>query len=147
MAAPTRQKIFLITIAFHSACKATRQKAGCCVRTARSGPYASRATWPAATARRCRNGQSPALVWPDARNTREDLLDNNGLALGLQGNRAKGGRLRQNGQIRAIRVKGTLACSDGSVLHQWSLAGIGLAERSLWEVREDIVQGRLVPVP
>lgn len=79
-------------------------------------------------------------------NTPDDLLDHNCLSFGQQGNQAKGWLLQQNGQVRAIRVKGNLACSDGSVLHQWTLAGIGLAWRSLWEVREDLAQGRLVTV-
>lgn len=80
---------------------------------------------------------APAYLQRHGRpNTPEDLLDHNCLSFGLQGNQAKGWLLRQNGQIRAIRVKGNLACSDGSVLHQWTLAGIGLAWRSLWEVRE-----------
>lgn len=79
-------------------------------------------------------------------NTPDDLLDHNCLSFGLQGNQAKGWLLQQNGQVRAIRVKGNLACSDGSVLHQWTLAGIGLAWRSLWEVQEDIAEGRLVSV-
>jgi DNA-binding transcriptional LysR family regulator len=48
--------------------------------------------------------------------------------------------------VRAIRVKGNLACSDGSVLHQWTLNGMGLAWRSLWEVQEDINAGRLITV-
>lgn len=76
----------------------------------------------------------------------DDLLDHNCLSFGQQGNQAKGWLLRQNGQLRAIRVKGNLACSDGSVLHQWTLAGMGLAWRSLWEVQEDIGAGKLVTV-
>lgn len=79
-------------------------------------------------------------------NVPDDLLDHNCLSFGQQGNQAKGWLLRQNGQLRAIRVKGNLACSDGSVLHQWTLAGMGLAWRSLWEVQEDIAQGKLVTV-
>ena len=79
-------------------------------------------------------------------NTPDDLLEHNCLSFGLQGNQAKGWLLRQNGQVRAIRVKGNLACSDGSALHQWTLSGIGLAWRSLWEVQEDIAAGRLVTV-
>lgn len=78
--------------------------------------------------------------------TPDDLLEHNCLSFGLQGNQAKGWLLRQNGQVRAIRVKGNLACSDGSALHQWTLAGIGLAWRSLWEVQEDIAAGRLITV-
>lgn len=79
-------------------------------------------------------------------NVPDDLLDHNCLSFGLQGNQAKGWLLRQNGQVRAVRVKGNLACSDGSVLHQWTLNGMGLAWRSLWEVQEDINAGRLVTV-
>lgn len=79
-------------------------------------------------------------------NVPDDLLDHNCLSFGQQGNQAKGWLLRQNGQVRAIRVKGNLACSDGSVLHQWTLNGMGLAWRSLWEVQEDINAGRLITV-
>ncbi len=79
-------------------------------------------------------------------NVPDDLLEHNCLSFGQQGNQAKGWLLRQNGQLRAVRVKGNLACSDGSVLHQWTLDGIGLAWRSLWEVQDDIAAGRLVTV-
>lgn len=79
-------------------------------------------------------------------NVPDDLLEHNCLSFGQQGNQAKGWLLRQNGQTKAVRVKGNLACSDGSVLHQWTLAGIGLAWRSLWEVQQDIAAGRLVTV-
>lgn len=79
-------------------------------------------------------------------NTPDDLADHNCLSFGSQGNQARGWLLRQNGQLRAMRVKGNMACSDGSVLHQWTLAGIGLSWRSLWEVRDDLAAGRLVSV-
>ncbi|HEU0204867.1 MAG TPA: LysR family transcriptional regulator [Burkholderiaceae bacterium] len=46
----------------------------------------------------------------------------------------------------AVRVSGNLTCNDGAVLHAWSLAGLGLAWRSLWEVGEDLTAGRLVQV-
>jgi len=48
--------------------------------------------------------------------------------------------------VRAVRVKGKLACSDGSTLHAWTLAGCGLSWRSLWEVHDDIAAGKLVTV-
>lgn len=79
-------------------------------------------------------------------NTPEDLSDHNCLSFGTQGNQAKGWLLKVNGQIRAVRVKGNLACGDGSVLHEWTLAGYGLSWRSLWEIREDLDSGRLVSV-
>jgi DNA-binding transcriptional LysR family regulator len=37
-------------------------------------------------------------------------------------------------------------CSDGQVLHNWCLAGHGIAWRSSWEVEEEIAEGRLVAV-
>ncbi|GAB4463903.1 MAG: LysR family transcriptional regulator [Burkholderiaceae bacterium] len=51
-----------------------------------------------------------------------------------------------DGAPSTIRVAGALACNDGAVLHDWALAGLGLAWRSLWEVGDDIAAGRLVSV-
>jgi DNA-binding transcriptional LysR family regulator len=39
-----------------------------------------------------------------------------------------------------------MVCNDGAVLHEWALAGRGLAWRSMWEVGPEIAAGRLVPV-
>lgn len=47
---------------------------------------------------------------------------------------------------RLLRVAGKLHCNDGSVLHDWALAGRGLAWRSWWEVGDEIRAGLLVPV-
>ncbi|MEK9953010.1 MAG: LysR family transcriptional regulator [Curvibacter sp.] len=44
------------------------------------------------------------------------------------------------------RPNGPMDCSDGQVLHNWCLAGYGIAWRSTWEVEEDIAAGRLVAV-
>lgn len=45
-----------------------------------------------------------------------------------------------------LKVNGPLECNDGAVLHEWALAGMGLAWRSLWEVGADLRWGRLVSV-
>ncbi|TAL79875.1 MAG: LysR family transcriptional regulator [Burkholderiaceae bacterium] len=79
-------------------------------------------------------------------NTPDDLSQHNCLSFGAQGNQSKGWLLKQDGHVRAYRVKGSLSCSDGSVLHDWALAGCGLAWRSLWEVGDDLKAGRLVTV-
>ncbi len=65
------------------------------------------------------------------------------LSFGSQANQARGWLFTINGQVQAQRVGGRLECSDGSVLHEWTLAGCGLAWRSLWEVRHDLDRGRL----
>jgi DNA-binding transcriptional LysR family regulator len=50
------------------------------------------------------------------------------------------------GKPLLFKPPGRFACNDGAVLHDWALAGMGLAWRSLWEVGEDLRWGRLVSV-
>ncbi|MEP6971527.1 MAG: LysR substrate-binding domain-containing protein, partial [Betaproteobacteria bacterium] len=45
-----------------------------------------------------------------------------------------------------VRPAGPLDCSDGQVLHDWCLAGLGIAWRSSWEVEAEVASGKLVPV-
>lgn len=78
--------------------------------------------------------------------TPDDLTQHNCLSFGTQGNQSRGWLLLQDGQARALRVRGNMSCSDGSALHEWTLAGHGLSWRSLWEVRDDLAAGRLVSV-
>ncbi len=49
-------------------------------------------------------------------------------------------------EIIHLKPGGPLDCSDGQVLHDWCLAGYGIAWRSTWEVESEIAAGRLVPV-
>ncbi|MFN4004398.1 MAG: LysR family transcriptional regulator [Hylemonella sp.] len=49
-------------------------------------------------------------------------------------------------EVIHFRPNGPMDCSDGQVLHDWCLAGYGIAWRSTWEVEEEIAAGRLVPV-
>lgn len=49
-------------------------------------------------------------------------------------------------QVLHMRPGGPLDCSDGQVLHEWCLAGYGMAWRSTWEVESDIAAGRLETV-
>jgi DNA-binding transcriptional LysR family regulator len=39
---------------------------------------------------------------------------------------------------------GPLDCSDGQVLHDWCLRGMGIAWRSTWEVEREVAEGQLV---
>ena len=45
-----------------------------------------------------------------------------------------------------LRLDGYLDCSDGQVLHDWCLAGHGIAWRSTWEVEHEISAGLLIPI-
>ena len=46
--------------------------------------------------------------------------------------------------VNYLRPNGPLDCSDGQVLHDWCLAGYGIAWRSTWEVEAEIANGQLV---
>ncbi|MET0544654.1 MAG: LysR family transcriptional regulator [Variovorax sp.] len=45
-----------------------------------------------------------------------------------------------------LRPSGPFDCTDGQVLHDWCLAGHGIAWRSTWEVEAEIDAGLLVPL-
>jgi DNA-binding transcriptional LysR family regulator len=45
-----------------------------------------------------------------------------------------------------LKPGGPLDCSDGQVLHDWCLAGYGIAWRSTWEVEREVAAGRLQEV-
>ncbi len=48
--------------------------------------------------------------------------------------------------VTHLKPAGPLDCSDGQVLHDWCLAGYGIAWRSTWEVEAEIASGQLVAV-
>jgi DNA-binding transcriptional LysR family regulator len=49
-------------------------------------------------------------------------------------------------EVVYLKPGGPLDCSDGQVLHDWCLAGHGIAWRSIWEVEAEIASGQLVAV-
>ena len=73
-----------------------------------------------------------------------DLAAHECLSLGQQ--RGWVFRDPEGGQVDTIKVGGSFECNDGAVLHEWALAGRGLAWRSLWEVGQDLKEGRLTSV-
>jgi len=75
-----------------------------------------------------------------------DLARHNCLSFGVGGNQARGWLFNVDGKTTPQRVSGTLECTDGAVLHAWTLDARGLAWRSLWEVEDDLRLGRLVTV-
>ncbi|GGP21387.1 LysR family transcriptional regulator [Silvimonas iriomotensis] len=66
--------------------------------------------------------------------------------LSLGASQSRGWVFRVEGELVNRRVTGVLECNDGVVLHEWALKGYGLAWRSLWEVKDDLTDGRLVTV-
>lgn len=75
----------------------------------------------------------------------DDLAHHNCLAISSEGSQ-RGWTFRQNGKNITLKVSGNMVCNDGQVLHDWALAGKGLAWRSMWEVGTEIESGKLVTV-
>ena len=78
--------------------------------------------------------------------TSQDLQHHDTLVLSSEASQTRGWAFQSGGQITHLRPRGRVDCSDGQVLHAWCLAGLGIAWRSAWEVRQDLAEGRLVEV-
>jgi DNA-binding transcriptional LysR family regulator len=68
------------------------------------------------------------------------------LTLSSDASQMRGWAFSIDGDVQHLRTGGPLDCSDGQVVHEWCLAGYGIAWRSTWEVEGDIAAGRLVTV-
>jgi DNA-binding transcriptional LysR family regulator len=78
-------------------------------------------------------------------NSLDELSRHNCLAISSDGSQ-RGWTFRQNGKNVTFKVQGNMVCNDGAVLHDWALAGRGLAWRSIWEVGTEIESGKLLTV-
>jgi len=74
--------------------------------------------------------------------TLDDLAQHNCMAISSEGSQ-RGWTFQDGGKSVTMKVTGNMSCNDGAVLHDWVLAGKGLAWRSMWEVGGDIEAGRL----
>lgn len=80
-----------------------------------------------------------------------DLLQHDCLTLSSDASQTRGWAFWQRNEsglqeVVHLRPSGPLDCSDGQVLHDWCLAGHGIAWRSTWEVATEIKAGRLITV-
>ncbi|HSH08279.1 MAG TPA: LysR family transcriptional regulator [Burkholderiales bacterium] len=50
------------------------------------------------------------------------------------------------GRPGAVRVSGHYACDNWEVLREWAVAGLGVALKSTWDVRDHLEDGSLVPL-
>ena len=76
----------------------------------------------------------------------DDLARHDCLTLSSDASQTRGWAFKLDGEVIHLRLNGKLDCSDGQVLHDWCLAGLGLAWRSTWEVESQIQSGQLVSV-
>jgi DNA-binding transcriptional LysR family regulator len=75
-----------------------------------------------------------------------DLSRHECLTLSSDASQTRGWAFVVDGTLTHLRPSGRLDCSDGQVLHDWCLAGMGIAWRSTWEVEREVGAGRLVAV-
>ena len=75
-----------------------------------------------------------------------DLAKFDCLTLSSEASQTRGWAFRVADELIHLKPGGPLDCSDGQVLHDWCLAGYGIAWRSTWEVESEIAAGRLVVV-
>jgi DNA-binding transcriptional LysR family regulator len=75
--------------------------------------------------------------------TPAELMRHQCLTLSSDASQTRGWAFAVDGEVTHLRPGGRLDCSDGQVLHDWCLRGLGLAWRSTWEVESDVAAGRL----
>ena len=80
------------------------------------------------------------LVWQHP----HDLAKHDCLTLSSEASQTRGWAFKDGDEVVHVRPSGPLDCSDGQVLHDWCLAGHGIAWRSTWEVEAEIDAGLLV---
>jgi len=51
-----------------------------------------------------------------------------------------------DGEALTVRVAGRYACDNWEVLREWAMAGLGIALKSTWDVRQQLEDGSLVPL-
>jgi DNA-binding transcriptional LysR family regulator len=74
----------------------------------------------------------------------EDLANHDCLRLARRHRLLDRWRFRFDGVESEIRVAGTLSSSSGDVLHGWAVAGTGVSLEAMWDVEQDLAEGRLV---
>jgi DNA-binding transcriptional LysR family regulator len=75
-----------------------------------------------------------------------ELMHHECLTLSSDASQTRGWAFLVDGEITHLRPSGRVDCSDGQVLHDWCLRGLGIAWRSTWEVEAEVAEGRLVTV-
>ena len=75
-----------------------------------------------------------------------ELMRHECLTLSSDASQSRGWAFLVDGVVTHLRPRGRLDCSDGQVLHDWCLQGLGVAWRSTWEVAAEVAGGQLQEV-
>ncbi|TMV92704.1 LysR family transcriptional regulator [Thioclava sp. BHET1] len=76
----------------------------------------------------------------------DDLSHHNCLIMRFGANTDQDWAFVIDGQMKTQRVLGNRIANDGGLIRRWCLAGQGIARKSEWDIRADLVSGDLVEV-
>ena len=51
---------------------------------------------------------------------------------------------RESGKIIEVQIRGSLSSNNAEVVHEWALAGRGIALKAHWDIDNDLKSGRLI---
>ncbi|MDG6080248.1 LysR family transcriptional regulator [Erythrobacter litoralis] len=80
----------------------------------------------------------------DKPRTTSQLVSLDGLIIVRDGKPLNNWMFEIDGSMETVRMPVTMASNSGEVIHEWALAGNGIALKSLWDVEADLAEGRLV---
>ncbi len=75
----------------------------------------------------------------------EDLAGHDCIAISGSGGSGQVWRFTGDEET-ALRISGRLSASNGEVAYAWMLAGLGLVQKSIWDVADDLRDGKLIAV-
>lgn len=78
--------------------------------------------------------------------TPDDLGNHHCLILSSGGRSDQIWQFERHGKLENIQVSGNMSSNSTEVIAEWTLAGLGLAMKSTWDVEDDIRCGRLITV-
>jgi LysR family transcriptional activator of dmlA len=78
--------------------------------------------------------------------TPEDLKKHRCLVFNSQAHYFAEWRLGRGKQMRSVRVEGAMASTHSELPVSWALAGLGLTQKSWWEVAPHVAEGTLITV-
>lgn len=73
-----------------------------------------------------------------------ELDDHNCMVLARPGAPLSTWSFRDAGKVLNIKVRGDRQASGGDVLREWSVAGLGVIAKNVWDIRSELVAGTLI---
>ena len=74
----------------------------------------------------------------------EDLAEHACLRLVRGRRRVDRWRFQRDGEVFEVAVDGRLITTSSEVMYQWTIDGLGIGLKGLWDIRDDLASGRLV---